>query len=229
MPGMSRAAKEPMLVFAACIINALLFLLVYLMVTRTPQVINAIQGLNLIDFIRVEQAPARVEEQLRKVKPEEPPPPEKAPPVPQPEAKAPAPAQLKMELPAPDIRLPSSTPGVPYVGDYLKSPPPQPQAGGTGPAAVPALATDLVPTVRIEPQYPQRALRAGIEGSVTVEFTIAVDGSVKDIDIIKADPPDVFNNDVLKAVRRWKFAPQTEAGKVVEKRARQDIRFTLRK
>ena len=226
---MTGAVKQPLLIASACLINALLFLLVYQMVTRTPQLINVLQGFNVVDFIRVEQAPARMEEQLRKAKPEEPPPPEKAPPVPKLEVKAPPPAPLKMDLPAPDIRLPSSTQGVPYLGDYLKSPPPQPRAAGGDALSAPGIATDITPTVRIEPQYPPRALRAGIEGSVTVEFTIAVDGSVKDLEIVSADPPDIFNNEVLKAVKRWKFPTQTVAGKAVEKRARQDIRFTLRK
>ena len=134
-----------------------------------------------------------------------------------------------MELPVPDIRLPASIPGVPYTGDYLKPPPAQPVTGSSDTLSVPEIITDITPTVRIEPQYPQRALRAGIEGTVTVEFTIDVDGSVKDIEIVSADPPKVFDNEVLKALKRWKFPPQTVAGQAVEKRARQDIRFRLRK
>jgi TonB family C-terminal domain len=64
---------------------------------------------------------------------------------------------------------------------------------------------------------------------VTVEFTITLDGSVKDIIIVSAEPPRIFDNEVLKAVNRWKFSPQTRDGKTVELRARQDIRFTLKK
>ena len=226
---MTGAVKQPLLIISACLINALLFLLVYQMVSKTPQVISALQGLKIIDFIRVEQPPASMENPLRKDRPDEPPPPEKTPPAPQVEPRIQQPTQLKLDLPAPDIRLPSSIKGVPYLGDYLKSAPAQGGAPGSDTITVPEISTDIAPTVRIEPQYPPRALRAGIEGLVTVEFTIALDGSVKDVDIVKADPPQIFDNEVLRALKRWKFQPQTVDGKTVEKRARQDIRFTLRK
>jgi protein TonB len=199
-------------------------------VTKTPQSITGLANLNLINFIRMDQPPAPQESRTEKIKPEEPPPPEKVPPVPKLETKTPPPAPIKMELPTPDIRLPSSIQGVPYTGDYLKSPSTQSvTGGGDALSSMPEIITDIAPTVRIEPQYPSRALRAGIEGTVTVEFTIAVDGSIKDIEIVSADPPKVFDNEVLKALKRWKFSPQTVDGKTVEKRARQDIRFTLRK
>ena len=227
---MTDVIKKPLIITCAGAITLLLFLLVYLMVTKTPQSITGLGDINLINFIRLEQPPAPPEKQPDRVKPEEPPPPEKIPPVPKLEARTPPPAQIKMDLPAPDIRLSSSIQGVPYTGDYLKSPPAQPVAvGGDAVSAPEIIITNITPTVRIEPQYPPRALRAGIEGTVTVEFTIAVDGSIKDVQIVSAEPPKIFDHEVLKALKRWKFQPQTVEGKTVEKRARQDIRFTLRK
>ena len=226
---MTDIIKRPLIITCAGAITLLLFLLVHLMVTKTPQSIRGLSNLNIINFIRMDQPPAPPESRTEKIKPEEPTPPEKVPPLPKLETRAPPAAQIKMDLPAPDLRLPSSIPGVPYTGDYLKSPPAQPVTGSGDALSVPDIITDITPTVRIEPQYPQRALRAGIEGTVTVEFTIAVDGSIKDIEIVNADPPKIFDNEVLKALKRWKFPPQTVAGKTVEKRARQDIRFTLRK
>jgi protein TonB len=226
---MTDVIKKPLIITCAGAITLLLFLCVHLMVTKTPQSITGLANLNLINFIRMEQPPAPPESRTEKIKPEEPPPPEKVPPVPKLETKAPPPAPIKMDLPTPDIRLPSSIQGVPYTGDYLKSPPAQPVTGSGDALSMPEIITDIVPTVRIEPQYPSRALHAGIEGTVTVEFTIAADGSVKDIQIVSADPPKIFDNEVLKALKRWKFPPQTIDGKTVEKRARQDIRFTLRK
>ena len=226
---MTDVIKKPLIITSACVINLLLFLFAYLMVTKPPQSITGPGDMNLINFIRLEQPPTPPEKQPDRIKPEEPPPPEKIPPVPKLAAKTTPPTQIKMDLPAPDIRLSSSIQGVPYTGDYLKSPPAQPLAGGGDALSMPEIITDITQTVRIEPQYPPRALRAGIEGTVTVEFTIAADGSVKDIELISANPPKVFDNEVLKALKRWKFKPQTMAGKTVEKRARQDIRFTLKK
>ena len=83
--------------------------------------------------------------------------------------------------------------------------------------------------MRIPPTYPKRALRSGIEGVVTVEFTITIDGSVKDAEIIEAVPPNIFDKSVLRAISKWKFNPDMVDGKPVEKRARQDIKFTLKK
>lgn len=227
---MSGAIKQPLILLSACLVNALLFLVIHQMVSKTPLVASTVQALNLIDFIRLQQAPEQIEQQRqKKIKPEPPPPPDKAPPAARVEPKTPQPAPMKMELPAPDIRLPSSLPGVPYTGDYLQTPAVRPDTAPVEAPALPQIVTGITPTVRIEPQYPARALRAGIEGEVTVEFTIAIDGSVKDIEIVAADPPQIFDKEVLKALKRWKFPPQSEGGRTVEKRARQDIRFTLRR
>ena len=226
---MTGAAKQPLIIATACLINALLFLMIYQMVSKTPQFINVLQGFNIIDFIRLQQPPPSIEEKLRKTRPEQPPPPEETPPVPEVEPEIRQPAHMKPDLPAPDIRLPSSLQGVPYAGEYLKTPADRPGAPAGAVPALPEILTDITPTVRIEPQYPPRALRAGIEGLVTVEFTIAVDGSVKDVNIVSAEPPQIFDQEVLKAVKRWTFQPQTADGQTVEKRARQDIRFTLKK
>src|SRR3990172_9091705 len=112
---MTDVIKKPLIITCAGAITLLLFLLVYLMVTKTPQSITGLGDINLINFIRLEQPPAPPEKQPDRVKPEEPPPPEKIPPVPKLEARTPPPAQIKMDLAAPDIRLSSSIQSVPYT------------------------------------------------------------------------------------------------------------------
>ncbi len=92
----------------------------------------------------------------------------------------------------------------------------------------PEIETDVVPTYRSKPRYPPRALRAGIEGVVTVEFTITPKGTVTDPVIIKANPPKIFDKAVLRSIKRWKFKPKIVNGKPVSRRARQDIRFNLK-
>ena len=93
----------------------------------------------------------------------------------------------------------------------------------------PNIDSNVVPSLRIPPTYPKRALRSGIEGIVTVEFTITTDGSVKDAEIIEAKPPNIFDKAVLRAIKKWKFNPDMVDGQPIEKRARQDIKFTLKK
>lgn len=221
---MSRTIKLPLIIILSVVINALLFLLIHQLVNNDISELPSYKKLNWVDFIKLEETPP--EEKLKKSEPKEPPPPEKTPPLPelaQPEVPKPKPEQAKINVPTPNINVPFAVDGVPYLGDYLKSSPVKKLTPST-----PEIATNIAPTTRIEPLYPPRALRAGIEGIVTVEFTITTDGSVKDIEIVKADPPNIFNQSVLQAVKRWKFAPEIEDGKAVEKRARQDIKFTLK-
>ena len=223
---MTNTLKQPLVITCAFIINILLFLLVQQMVANKHSIFRNIERINMVDFIRLQQKPVSPEDKLKKLKPDEPPPPEESPPPPklaQPDI--PEPSQTMIDLPAPDINLPSSVKGVPYLGDFLKTL----TKHATVAPAILEFDTDVVPTVKIKPVYPPRALRAGIEGVVTVEFIITTDGSVKDPVIIKADPPDMFDLAVLQAIKKWKFNPETDNGKPVEKRARQDIRFTLQK
>ena len=62
-----------------------------------------------------------------------------------------------------------------------------------------------------------------------VEFIIAIDGSVKNPVIINAKPPKIFDSAVLKAISKWKYNPDMIDGKPVEKKARQDVKFKLKR
>jgi periplasmic protein TonB len=75
-----------------------------------------------------------------------------------------------------------------------------------------------VPQVRIEPDYPGPARTRGIEGSITFRFTVAVDGSVKDIEILESDPPKVWDSATIRAVSSWRYQPAIRDGKPVEQR-----------
>jgi len=76
---------------------------------------------------------------------------------------------------------------------------------------------DVVPLVRVNPEYPIRAAQRGIEGWVEVAFTISPTGTVKDAQVIGYYPSSVFNNAALRAIRRWKYNPKVENGKPVER------------
>ncbi|MCP5045038.1 MAG: energy transducer TonB [bacterium] len=75
-----------------------------------------------------------------------------------------------------------------------------------------ALATgDAVPLVRVEPTYPPRAQRAGIEGHVDLRFDITAAGTVEDVEVIAAKPPGVFDREAIRAVRKWRYNPTLQA------------------
>ena len=77
--------------------------------------------------------------------------------------------------------------------------------------------SDPVPVVRVNPQYPPRAAERGIEGWVELRFGIGTAGTVQDAEIMKSHPGNVFNRAALRAVSRWKYNPQIENGKPVER------------
>lgn len=88
--------------------------------------------------------------------------------------------------------------------------------------------TDVIPLVRIAPEYPPRALRRGVEGWVQVQFTITATGAVKDAVVVQADPPGLFDEAALRSIARWRYNPKVEGGVAVERVGVQTvIRFVL--
>ncbi len=79
----------------------------------------------------------------------------------------------------------------------------------------------------VEPRYPGAAQRKGVSGWVEVDFTVAVDGGVKDVSVSRADPPGVFDEAGIKAVSQWRYRPVMHNGRAVEQRARVRLRFAL--
>jgi len=75
---------------------------------------------------------------------------------------------------------------------------------------------DIVPLVRVNPDYPPRAKQRGIEGWVEVEFTITKVGTVTDERVLRSNPPYIFDRAALQAIRRWRYNPQIEDGRAVE-------------
>ena len=89
--------------------------------------------------------------------------------------------------------------------------------GGDGIGGLAAADADVVPLVRVLPQYPMRAEQRGIEGWVEVEFTISATGTVKDPVVVAYQPSTIFNKAALRAIRRWKYNPRIEAGSAIER------------
>jgi protein TonB len=171
------------------------------------------------------------------------------PPVPQP-PKKPKPEKPLKEKPVKKVELPTPEPthqfrkAAPIPPVVAKNPVPHPavknavpaqgagsQATGHETAKSSTSSTgagqNAKPIVRVEPIYPRMAKAQGITGYVVVEFTITVTGEVENIQIIKAEPEDIFEEAVEQALAQWQFSPQLEQGVAVARRARQTIRFNL--
>ena len=87
---------------------------------------------------------------------------------------------------------------------------------------------DVIPLVRINPDYPPRALSRGLEGWVQVQFTITPTGTVADAMVVDSMPKNIFDDAALKAIARWRYNPKVENGQAVERVGVQTIiRFQL--
>lgn len=77
--------------------------------------------------------------------------------------------------------------------------------------------TDVIPLVRVEPMYPRSAMQRGVEGYVTVQFTISKTGTVVNPKIIDADPKNVFDQAAISAIKKWKYNPKVQDGVAVDR------------
>ncbi|BFM05222.1 energy transducer TonB [Halioxenophilus aromaticivorans] len=86
----------------------------------------------------------------------------------------------------------------------------------------------LVKQVMVPPVYPRRALAAGTQGYVDVQFVVTAIGTTKNIRVVAADPENVFERSAIKAVEGWRYRPMSEDGQPVESHVvTERIRFTI--
>lgn len=78
------------------------------------------------------------------------------------------------------------------------------------------------------PRYPPSAAARGVEGFVVVRLLIDRSGRVRRARVVRADPPGVFEEAALAALRAWRFRPARDEGRAVAVWARQTLRFELR-
>lgn len=193
-------------------VTLMLFLLMHFLISGQQEFDATRLGGSLLEFIRVDEE--EVTQLKEREPPEEPTPPEQPPRLPQlqpTDQSKPPPVPLDVEMPR--LSIPAGLDDGPFIGAWS-----------------PADATsegDVIPVVRIDPQWPREALLEGIEGWVEVEFTVLPDGSVTDARVLDSSPRRVFDRSALRAISRWKFRPRIVDGEAVSRRATQRIDFEL--
>jgi protein TonB len=105
------------------------------------------------------------------------------------------------------------------------------------PAAAPDMAHAMAPGIvaadamdRVaakDPVYPTQALREGTRGWVELEFTITASGTVRDIEVVGAEPQGVFDAAASAAVADWRYKPRVVNGQPVAQRSRVTLRFDV--
>jgi len=208
------AAKFAVIVSLATVVTTLLFKFNTVLVSQPARYDTAISGAKLVDFVRVEQEDfTRTKERRLPIKPKQP---DRPPPPPRMRVNNNANVEASnIDIEIPDIEMTFGDGGGPYLGQWY------------GRSAPGAADSDVVPIVRISPQYPRQALLNGQEGWVKIEFTITPDGRVLDPVVIASDPRSVFDRAALQAIIRWKFRPRYVDGQAITRRASQVIDFRL--
>ena len=69
-----------------------------------------------------------------------------------------------------------------------------------------------------------------MSGSVTLEYTVDTRGDPRDLHVVEATPPGVFDQAAINAVKHWRYAPMVVDGSAIEvPGVRARVRFELPK
>ena len=74
------------------------------------------------------------------------------------------------------------------------------------PADFVAVEKEPVPVKKVEPKYPELAMRAGLEGKVWVKLWVDKEGKVKQALVMKSDA-EIFNEPAIEAAKQFVFTP----------------------
>lgn len=144
------------------------------------------------------------------------------------------PAAVPVVAPAQDEPAPATTtqeteavaPGA--VGEVAALP----ADAAVQPAAADRAAAGALPSItggaRIvgaAPAYPYGARSRGIGGLITARLHVDASGRTREVEIVAADPPQVFDRAVVRALSNWRFEPMLEDGVPVAREITQQFEF----
>lgn len=166
-----------------------LFTLMTILIATGEKAYKDLSDSQSINFVRVKRdESSQAQERDR---PQQLPPPAAPPPPPMQQTAALKPSNSGVAMPIPEVAS-----GVGMGGFNLSAP----------------TDGDIMPLVRVAPQYPQRAASQEIEGWVRLMLTIAADGSVAEAVIDDSDPKRIFDRAARRAALKWKYKPKIEDG-----------------
>jgi protein TonB len=101
--------------------------------------------------------------------------------------------------------VPGGVPGG-VLGGLPQEPPPPPPARPSGPVRVGGKITTPALVHRIEPNYPEFAARAGMEGVSILEAIVDERGRVAEVRVLRTAGP-LLDREAIAAVRQWRYTP----------------------
>lgn len=199
---MSQAGRIPTVLFAALLVNVLLFSIIQYMVGNPRLRLTDVSNFEIANFIRMQEQSREVKSRRDPKAPEKPEADQQQAMRQLAQANTGGVEGLHVDVPEMDIDV-----GV-DVGDIQ-------------------IAREMTPLVRIPPEYPQRALARGVEGFVVLRFIITETGAVEAPEVMRAEPPGYFESAARRAVARWKYQPQIRDGKPTRVVAMARLTFEL--
>ena len=200
------AIRLSLSVVAGVIVTLALFYLMQFLIQSADSALSEDNIGNLVDFVRVKQDQ---EVQAKQRKPKKPPPPDEPPP----------------DVPPQDFNISVDKSGFSMQNLNLAV---NVSVGGGGFGISDG---EYLPIVKVQPQYPRRALSRGMTGWVIVEFTVTAQGTVINPVVIENcgwiknvrsegqcvdNPNSVFNSAATKAAVKFKYKPKVIDGNPVE-------------
>lgn len=129
---------------------------------------------------------------------------------------------------APPKPFPQATPKVKRPPTPKKSKPMPSKPAPAAPRGAVVAARPDSPKNR-PPAYPEHARRQGWEGKVLVRATVGADGRVQSASLAKTSGYGLLDQAALRAVRGWKFRPQTIGGIPAQATIEVPVNFSLRR
>lgn len=97
------------------------------------------------------------------------------------------------------------------------------QAGPVHPVDLSEDSAEMLLVKKVSPRYPEEAVKSGIEGPVVFQASIARDGTVQELKLIRG--PLALVEAAYNAAKQWRFKPYTPNGVATEARITMTVDF----
>jgi len=123
------------------------------------------------------------------------------------------------------------------IPDSIRRAQPEADAVRTAAARLPSLLGQLEPislsedvaeqllSQKVQPSYPEQALKAGLQGAVVLQAWIGTDGSIRELKLVHGSL--LLGQAAYKAVKQWRYKPYLLDGKAVEAQTYVTVNFRL--